>query len=43
MAYTVYTTESFERELGKLSEYNKEVIKKIFLQLKENPYVGDQR
>ena len=30
MPYTVYTTESFERELGKLSEYNKEVIKKIF-------------
>lgn len=42
MAYTVYTTESFERELGKLSEYNKEVIKKIFMQLKDNPYVGDQ-
>ena len=41
MAYAVYTTESFEREIGKLTEHDKEIIKKIFLQLKKNPYVGD--
>jgi mRNA-degrading endonuclease RelE of RelBE toxin-antitoxin system len=42
MAYAVYTTESFEKEVGKLSESDKSIIKNIFLQLKENPYVGDQ-
>ncbi len=41
MVYAVYTTESFEREVDKLSESEKKVIKKIFLRLKENPYVGD--
>lgn len=42
MAYAVYTTESFEKEIGKLSNSEKEKIQKLFLQLKENPYVGDQ-
>ena len=42
MTYSVYTTESFEEETAKLSDSDKEIIKKIFLQLKENPYVGDQ-
>ena len=42
MAYAVYTTESFEKETKKLSQFDKERIQKIFLQLKENPYVGDQ-
>ncbi|MBU3907357.1 MAG: hypothetical protein KKA64_03845 [Nanoarchaeota archaeon] len=42
MAYAVYATESFEKEMNKLSSSDKEIIKKIFLQLKENPYVGDQ-
>ncbi|MEK6897045.1 MAG: hypothetical protein AABW93_00790, partial [Nanoarchaeota archaeon] len=42
MVYAVYTTESFEREVDNLSESEKKIIKKIFLQLKENPYVGDQ-
>lgn len=42
MAYAVYITESFEREINKLPGYNQEIIKKIFLQLKDNPYVGDQ-
>lgn len=42
MAYAVYITESFEKEIGKLSESDKEIIKKTFLQLRENPYVGDQ-
>jgi len=41
MAYAVYITESFEKEVNKLPDSDKEVIKKIFLQLKENPYVGD--
>ena len=42
MAYAVYTTESFEKEVEKLSKADRLIIKKIFLQLKENPYVGDQ-
>ena len=41
MTYAVYTTNSFEKEVEKISETDKEIIKKIFLQLKENPYVGD--
>jgi len=41
MTYSVYTTESFEKEIETLSESEKKIIKKIFLQLKENPYVGD--
>jgi mRNA-degrading endonuclease RelE of RelBE toxin-antitoxin system len=41
MAYAVYTTESFEKEIKKLSDSDKDIIQKIFLQLKENPYVGD--
>ncbi len=41
MTYAVYTTESFEKEIETLSESEKKIIKKIFLQLKENPYVGD--
>ncbi|MDO8516556.1 MAG: hypothetical protein Q7S33_00365 [Nanoarchaeota archaeon] len=41
MAYTVYTTESFEKEISKLSSSDKEIIQKIYLQLKDNPYVGD--
>jgi len=42
MAYAVYATESFEKEIEQLSNSDKEIIKKMFLQLKENPYVGDQ-
>ena len=42
MAYAVYTTESFEKEIKKLPDPDKKMIQKIFLQLKENPYVGDQ-
>ena len=41
MTYAVYTTESFEKEIEKLSDSEKKIIKKIYLQLKENPYVGD--
>ena len=42
MIYAVYTTKSFDREIAKLSKNYVERIEKIFLQLKENPYVGDQ-
>ncbi|MCH7850784.1 MAG: type II toxin-antitoxin system RelE/ParE family toxin [Nanoarchaeota archaeon] len=42
MTYSVYTTESFEREIAKFSQSEKNKIRKIFLQLKENPFVGDQ-
>lgn len=42
MAYAVYTTESFEKEIENLPDSDKESINKIFLQIKENPYVGDQ-
>jgi mRNA-degrading endonuclease RelE of RelBE toxin-antitoxin system len=41
MIYSVYTTESFDNEILKF-KINEERIKKIFLQLKENPHVGDQ-
>jgi len=42
MKYAVYTTENFEREMNKLSGEEQERIRKIFLQTKDNPYVGDQ-
>ena len=42
MVYAVYTTKSFDREISKLSKSDVERIQKIFLQLKENPYVGGQ-
>ena len=41
MTYSVYTTENFEKEIDKLSNVDRKIIQKIFLQLKENPYVGD--
>ena len=42
MSYAVYTTERFEKEMSKISSSDNEIIKKIFFQLRENPYVGDQ-
>jgi mRNA-degrading endonuclease RelE of RelBE toxin-antitoxin system len=42
MTYAVYTLNVFDKEMNKLHESDKEIIKKIFLQLKENPYVGKQ-
>ena len=42
MAYAVYATESFDKETESLSQSDKDIIQKIFLQLKENPYSGDQ-
>ena len=41
MVYAVYGTETFEKEFEKLEKDYQDSIKKIFLQLKENPYVGD--
>jgi mRNA-degrading endonuclease RelE of RelBE toxin-antitoxin system len=41
MAYAVYTTESFDEEVEKLADSDRAIIRKIFTQLKENPYVGD--
>lgn len=42
MTYAIYTTENFDKEFSRLQQQDNERIKKIFLQLKENPYVGDQ-
>jgi mRNA-degrading endonuclease RelE of RelBE toxin-antitoxin system len=42
MVYAVYVLNIFDKEMNKLSESDKEIVKKIFIQLKENPYVGDQ-
>jgi len=42
MVYAIYITESFEKEVEKFSEADKVIIQNIFLQLKDNPYVGDQ-
>ena len=42
MAYAVYVLNVFDKEMSKLPEFEKDIIRKIFLQLKENPYAGDQ-
>ena len=42
MVYAIYTTRSFEKEIEKLTKDEQERIRKMFLQLKDNPYVGDQ-
>ena len=42
MLYAIYTTKSFDKEITKLSQNDRKRIQKIFLQLKENPYVGNQ-
>jgi len=42
MVYAVYTLDVFDREMNKLSDFERKIIQKMFLQLKENPYVGDQ-
>ena len=41
MIYAVYSTPSFDKEIKNLSKSDKDIIEKIFLQLKENPYTGD--
>jgi mRNA-degrading endonuclease RelE of RelBE toxin-antitoxin system len=41
MAYAVYTTESFEKEVERLSTSDREIIQNTCVKLKDNPYVGD--
>lgn len=41
MSYAVYTIQAFNKRFDKLPFSDQEIICKIFLQLKENPYVGD--
>lgn len=41
MSFAIYTLNVFDKEMSKLSESDKEIVQKIFLQLKENPYSGD--
>ena len=41
MAYDIYATESFEKRVEKLSTSERKALNNLFLQLKENPYVGD--
>jgi len=40
--YAVYTTENFDKEINKLTQEEQMRVQKIFLQLKDNPYVGKQ-
>ena len=42
MTYAVYKREGFKKEEEKLSNEDKNRIQKIFEQLKDNPYIGDQ-
>ena len=42
MAYAVYTTESFDKEVEKLSKGDQEIIQKMFLKIRNNPYSSDQ-
>jgi mRNA-degrading endonuclease RelE of RelBE toxin-antitoxin system len=42
MSYAVYTLEQFDKKIEDLPASDLEIIEKIFRQLKENPYVGDQ-
>ena len=42
MGYVVYTTEDFDKDMAKLSLEEQRRTQKIFLQLRDNPYVGDQ-
>lgn len=42
MVYVVYMTEKFDKEMKKFSEEEQKRIKKIFFQIRDNPYVGNQ-
>lgn len=42
MIYSVFTTTTFDTEMEKLQKSEQERIEKLFPQLKNNPYVGDQ-
>jgi|SRR3989338_4643854 len=41
MNYSVYTTESFDKDLERLSGSDQNVIRKMFLKIKDNPYSSD--
>lgn len=41
MVYAIFTTKSFEDSILKFSQSDRKKIQKLFLQLKQNPYVGD--
>jgi mRNA-degrading endonuclease RelE of RelBE toxin-antitoxin system len=41
MTYSVYALNIFDKEMSKLSQDYFPKIEKIFIQLKDNPYVGD--
>ncbi len=41
MAYAVYTTESLDKEIEKLSNSDRETITKLIVKLKDNPHVGN--
>jgi len=41
MAYAVYETNSFQEEVGKLSESDREIVRNMCVKLKDNPHVGD--
>ena len=42
MAYAIYTTESFDKEVMKLSQNDQEIIQKMFLKIRDNPYSSNQ-
>lgn len=42
MAYAVYTTESFDKEVEKLSIGDQRIIEKMYPKIGENPYTSDQ-
>ncbi len=42
MTYAVYTTESFDKEVEKLPRGDQEIIQKMFLKIRDNPYASDQ-
>src|SRR3989344_4626168 len=42
MVYSVHTTETFEKEVLELDRDKQRRIDKLYIQLKNNPYAGDQ-
>ena len=42
MAYAVYTTETFDREVEEFEQNQQKRVNKLFQQLKQNPYSEDQ-
>lgn len=42
MPYAVYMTEAFDKEVAKLPQNDQEIIKKMFLKIRDNPYNSDQ-